>query len=106
MSDTYLLLPEEPVATRKGKIGCLPRAIRNELNRRLGQHDQVIALSRQRYQRETMELFLKGHENKKVREILESDGDNSAKIELLGREIFGDLWDDGWPGTVKEVKEN
>jgi hypothetical protein len=94
-----------------GAIHCLSAvaAEKSKLElrgRRLDQHDQVIALSRHRYQRETMELFLKWHENKKAREILESDGDNSAKIELLGREIFGDLWDDEWPGTVKEVKEN
>jgi len=59
---------------------------------RLKQGGQKLDLQRQRFQRESTELFLKWYGNKKARDIVESRKDNREKLELLGREIFGEHW--------------
>jgi hypothetical protein len=59
---------------------------------RLAQVDQKLALERQKYQRQTAELFLKWYADKKARDIVESRDSNAGKIELLGRAMFGEDW--------------
>ncbi|MCE0497852.1 MAG: hypothetical protein LV481_07905 [Methylacidiphilales bacterium] len=59
---------------------------------RLRQSEQKLELERKRFQRDSTELFIKWHGNKKVREIVESRADNAEKLERLGREIFGEHW--------------
>jgi hypothetical protein len=59
---------------------------------RLAQYEQKLELERKRFQRQTAELYFEWYDNKKAREIVEGRGSNAEKIELLGREIFGDHW--------------
>lgn len=56
----------------------------------------MLELERQKFQRETAELFLKFAEDKKAREIAASAGlSQNEKIEQLGQIMFGDLWSEG-----------
>lgn len=51
-----------------------------------------LHLDRQKFQRETAELFVKWHADKEAQEILRSTGSNTEKIERLGQIMFGDDW--------------
>jgi hypothetical protein len=53
---------------------------------------QELDLSRDKFQRETCELFVKWSSDKRAREIAESPRSNAEKIEALGETMFGDLW--------------
>ncbi len=61
---------------------------------RLGIQQEALALHRAKYQRQTCELFLKWYADQRVREIAESPDDTDAKTEILGRLMFGEVWDD------------
>jgi len=58
----------------------------------LEQRDQVIDLSRKKFQRTTCELFLKWYDNKKARDVVESRASNDEKLEQLGQVMFGEDW--------------
>jgi hypothetical protein len=60
----------------------------------LAQRDEMISLTRQKFHRQSAELFLKWYADKKVKEVVESRATNADKIELLGQHIFGEDWDD------------
>ena len=49
-------------------------------------------LARDKFQRETAELFLKWHADQRAREVADSGQSNSQKIEKLGELMFGQLW--------------
>lgn len=49
-------------------------------------------LQRQKFQRETVELFLKWWEDKRTAEIMSSSAATADKTEQLGQHIFGELW--------------
>ena len=51
-----------------------------------------LTLQRQKFQRETCELFLKWSADQKAREIASGNGSNSEKIEQLGALMFGEDW--------------
>lgn len=54
---------------------------------------QIIALEREKFQRETAELFLKWSEDRRAQEIVGAGGvSQSEKIERLGQLMFGDEW--------------
>jgi hypothetical protein len=53
---------------------------------------QQLMLQRQRFQRQTLELFLKWRADQRALEIADAPADNSAKIEKLGALIFGEDW--------------
>ena len=74
------------------RSGDFTKARIKQGDKRLAQHDEKLELERKRFQRDSAELFIKWHGNKKVRDIVESRKDNSEKLELLGREIFGEDW--------------
>jgi hypothetical protein len=52
----------------------------------------VLELNRQKFQRDTCELFLKWFEDKRAKEVLSSSASNSDKIEQLGQLMFGEDW--------------
>jgi len=58
----------------------------------LERRHQELDLSRDKFQRETCELFIKWSADQRAREITESPSSNSDKIESLGAMMFGDLW--------------
>jgi hypothetical protein len=74
------------------RAGDFNKARLGQNQQKLAQNEQKIELERRKFQRQTAELFLEWYENKKAREIVEGRGSNAEKIELLGREIFGDHW--------------
>ncbi len=59
---------------------------------RLDQTAELLELERQKFQRTTCELFLKWREDERARNIADGPGTNDEKINQLGREMFGDLW--------------
>jgi hypothetical protein len=59
----------------------------------LEQRDQVIDLSRKRFQRQSCDLFIKWYGDQKVKEVVESRSTNADKIELLGKHIFQEDWE-------------
>lgn len=59
---------------------------------RIRQGDQKLELERQRFQRQSAEMFLKWYADKKARDIVESRANNREKIEKLGRAMFGKAW--------------
>lgn len=59
---------------------------------RLEQTQQALNLERQKFQRTTCELFLEWSASKRALEIADSPAPNSAKIEELGKLMFGDNW--------------
>ncbi|HMJ88460.1 MAG TPA: hypothetical protein VK530_01520, partial [Candidatus Acidoferrum sp.] len=50
------------------------------------------ALSRQKFQRDTIALFMKWWEDKRAMEIASSSAATADKTEQLGQHIFGELW--------------
>lgn len=53
---------------------------------------EELDLQRQKFQRETAELFLEHVESAQAREIAASAAPRASKIEELGQLMFGDLW--------------
>jgi hypothetical protein len=62
------------------------------LRERLAQSAQSIELERQRFQRQTCELFLRWRDNDRARSIADGPGTTEEKVEQLGHAMFGDLW--------------
>ena len=67
------------------------RSLRQK-DRKLALEREAHGLSLQKFQRESAEMFLKWHEDKRAQEILSSAGSNSDKIEKLGALMFGEDW--------------
>lgn len=66
-----------------------------QLNReRLKQGDATLALERQKFQRTTCELFITWAANQAALALATGPAPNSAKIEELGKMMFGDIWED------------
>jgi hypothetical protein len=61
-------------------------------DKKIAQADQKLELERKRYQRQTAQLFIEWHGDKRAREIVESRDGNAEKLEKLGRAIFGEDW--------------
>lgn len=59
--------------------------------------DKAHDLARQKFQRDTCNLFLKWNEDSRAQEIAASSGSNADKIEALGHIMFGDEWDESLP---------
>ena len=53
---------------------------------------EQLALERQKFQRETAELFIKWFEDKRAKDVLSGTTDNADKIEKLGELMFGEEW--------------
>jgi hypothetical protein len=66
---------------------------------KVSQKGEELALAREKYQRETCELFLKWHADKRAGELAGADISNADKIEKLGQLMFGDTWQ---PATEKK----
>lgn len=59
---------------------------------------QQLDLNRQKYQRQTCDLFLKWFKDKSVNSIINNKStNNDAKTEALGRHLFGEYWDNRPP---------
>ena len=82
----------------QAKLGGQPvSANLDPLDRLLARQEQKrkeadSELSRRKFQRETVELFLKWHADQEAQEILRGNASNADKTERLGRKLFGDLW--------------
>lgn len=51
-----------------------------------------FALNRQKFQRETLQLFVKWSQDAKARELAAAPGDAAARDEALGKHLFGEDW--------------
>jgi hypothetical protein len=60
---------------------------------KLGQAAEMIALERHKFQRQTCGLFLKWAEEQRATEILAGPGTNAEKIERLGKLMFDEDWE-------------
>jgi hypothetical protein len=58
----------------------------------MDQRDAVIDLARQKFRRQTCELFLKWYDDKRAKDIVESRSSNAEKLEQLGQTLFGEEW--------------
>lgn len=64
--------------------------LRQQAEQRLQENSKLM---RQKFQRETCELFLKWYCERAAKEIVEAPGlSQGQKIEKLGQQMFGDLW--------------
>lgn len=63
-----------------------------QLEIRLDQAGEMLALDREKFQRHTCELFIKWAADNRAMEIAAGPSSNSAKIEEVGKLMFGDLW--------------
>lgn len=68
---------------------------------KVSQKGEEISLAREKYQRETCELFLKWHADKHANELASADTSNADKIEKLGQLMFGDTWQPAEIGNRK-----
>lgn len=59
---------------------------------KLKQKDEELALAREKFRRETCELFIRWATDQRAIEAATSGGDNAAKIERLGELMFGEEW--------------
>jgi hypothetical protein len=57
------------------------------------QKGEELRLARERFKRDTAELFIKWAEDQRAKEIVAGTGTNAEKIEALGRVMFGEDWD-------------
>lgn len=62
------------------------------LTQQIGLKRGQLDLDRQKFRRETAELFLKWSEDQRAREIAGSGATNAEKIERLGQLMFGATW--------------
>lgn len=60
--------------------------------KKISQKAEEISLAREKYQRETCELFLKWHADKNANDLATADISNADKIERLGQLMFGETW--------------
>ena len=67
------------------------RSEAKRVDQALKREDQLLA--RQRFQRETCELFLRWAEDQRAKEVVASEGGNESKIERLGQLMFGPVWE-------------
>jgi len=61
-------------------------------DRQLAQKDQDLKLAREKFQRDTCELFLKWQNDERAKAIAGSNATNAEKIEQLGLAMFGEDW--------------
>jgi hypothetical protein len=54
---------------------------------------EQLALDRQKFQRETVELFIKWSNDRQALELATSNAPTADKTEKLGQRIFGSLWE-------------
>jgi len=89
------LLEFRKLAQKKREAEQGDKAERQKLRQRereLEQKESALKLMEQRFQRETCELFLKWSASEKARKIVASKASNAEKIEVLGKEMFGEAW--------------
>jgi len=58
----------------------------------VGISKEELELSRKKFQRDTVELFIAYAQDEKAKEIATSDMPNDAKLEALGQHLFGEAW--------------
>ena len=90
-------LSAEALVAIAGALGNLRTSEQNDVrlqqnNKRLQQKDEEIAMAREKYQRDTCELFLKWHADTHANELANADTSNADKIEKLGQLMFGETW--------------
>ena len=52
----------------------------------------ALALEQKKFRRQTAEMFLAWYEDQRAREIAGGDGDYAAKIDRLGKHMYGEDW--------------
>jgi hypothetical protein len=62
---------------------------------------EVLVLEKEKFRRETCELFLKWFENEQAKSIASSGATNKEKIQRLGQLMFGEEWEDSPSGAIK-----
>jgi len=60
--------------------------------KKLAQRDEVIALDREKFQRDTAEMALKILKDDRAKAIEAGVGTNEEKLEIMGQHLFGELW--------------
>ncbi len=79
-------------ARTKAEIERAKLALRE---REVERANESLALDKERFKRETCELFLRWAEDQRARDIAAAPITNAAKIEQLGQLMFGDDWSAG-----------
>lgn len=85
--------PETFLKVRSARFkGEIEKAKLDLRERAEARHREALVLERQRFQRETCDLFLKWFEDQRAKEISTSGESNASKIERLGQLMFGADW--------------
>ena len=66
---------------------------------KLEQKQQELALAREKFQRDTCELFLRWSADRRASELATSNSSHADKIAALGQLMFGDDWKPGAPNS-------
>jgi hypothetical protein len=77
------------VALRSAEIGKGRLDLETE---KLKRKDEELRLAREKFKRETAELFLKWYSDERAREVAAAPVSNREKIEKLGQLMFGEEW--------------
>ncbi|HEY4414480.1 MAG TPA: hypothetical protein VGO57_02215 [Verrucomicrobiae bacterium] len=62
------------------------------LTQQVGLKKEQLLLDRKKFQRETIELFIKWAQDKQALDLATSKQPKSVKMDALGQKMFGDLW--------------
>lgn len=95
--ETGARLPTDELVSIASALASLRTSEQNDVRlgqneKKLAQKDEEIKLARERFQRDTCELFLKWHAEKSAIDVANGDGSNADKIERLGQLMFGETW--------------
>lgn len=102
-------LTVESLVALAGALSNLRTSEQNDVRlqqnvKRLAQKDEEIALAREKFQRETVEIAIKILADDRAKSIEAGTGTNAEKIEAMGQHIFGELWK-AKPSPQPEVKK-
>lgn len=90
-------LPTDELVSITSALAALRVSEQNDVRlaqneKKLGQKDEELKLAREKFQRDTCELFLKWHADKAALDAANGEGTNTDKIERLGQLMFGETW--------------
>lgn len=95
--ETGKRLPTDELVSIASALSSLRTSEQNDVRleqneKKLAQKDEELKLARERFQRDTCELFLKWHAEKSALDVANADASNADKIEKLGQLMFGETW--------------
>jgi hypothetical protein len=99
-------LSAEALVMVANALGSLRTSEQNDVRlaqneKKLKQKDEELSLAREKFMRDTAELFLKWHVDKSAADIAAGTMSNADKIEHLGQLMFGETWKQAKPAPNK-----